>query len=260
VAAESPGPKLFQLYVFKNRDMTRELIERCKKAGYAALCLTADVPVTGKRERDLRTGWGYPLRPSLRVLASFVLHAPWVIGCHGRISMPHIAAQCGKGGLLEQTKFIAAQLDSSISWRDVREMIELWGGPFAIKGVMSADDARRAADVGATTIIVSNHGGRQLDGAAASVEVLPEIAKAVGTQIEVILDGGIRRGVHVLKALALGAKACSVGRAYLYGLAAGGESGVKRALDILKSELIRAMQLSGCVDIADIDPSLVKRF
>jgi L-lactate dehydrogenase (cytochrome) len=262
VSAASRGPKLFQLYVFKNRDMTRELIERCKKSGYAALCLTVDVPVMGKRERDLRTGWGYPLRLSLRGLASFVLHAPWVVGQlrHGRISMPHIAAQCGKEGLLEQTQFIAAQLDPSVSWQDVREMIELWGRPFAIKGIMSADDARRAADIGATAVIVSNHGGRQLDGAAASIEVLPEIAKAVGTRIEVILDGGIRRGVHVLKALAFGAKACSIGRPYLYGLAAGGERGVKSALEILRTELVRAMQLSGCRDVASIDPTLVGSF
>jgi L-lactate dehydrogenase (cytochrome) len=139
-------------------------------------------------------------------------------------------------------------------------MIDLWRGPFIIKGIMSADDARRAADIGATAIIVSNHGGRQLDGAAASIEVLPEIAKAVGSQLEVILDGGVRRGVHVLKALALGAKACAIGRAYLYGLAAGGEPGVKKALDILRMELTRAMQLSGCVDVRDVDPALVRRF
>lgn len=262
VAAASSGPKLFQLYVFKNRDVTRDLIERSKRLGYSALCLTVDVPVTGKRERDLRTGWGYPIRLSLGGMASFALHVPWLLGQlrNGRLSLPNVAAQCGSASLVAQTRFIAAQLDPSVSWGDVREMIELWGGPFAIKGVMSVDDARRVADVGATAIIVSNHGGRQLDGAAASVEVLPEIAKAVGAQIEVILDGGIRRGVHILKALALGAKACSVGRAYLYGLAAGGEPGVKKALEILRTEMIRAMQLTGCIDVADIDSTLVRRF
>jgi L-lactate dehydrogenase (cytochrome) len=262
VAAASPGPKIFQLYVFKNRDVTRNLIARCKQSGYSALCLTVDVPVTGKRERDLRTGWGYPMRLSFRSLASFALHPQWLLGQlhNGPLSMPNVAAQCGDTSLVAQTRFIGAQLDPSVSWRDVREMIELWGGPFAIKGIMSADDARRASDVGATAVIVSNHGGRQLDGAAASIEVLPEIVKAVGAQSEVILDGGIRRGVHVLKALALGAKACSVGRAYLYGLAAGGESGVRNALEILRTEFIRAMQLSGCADVSDINSALVRRF
>jgi L-lactate dehydrogenase (cytochrome) len=262
VAAASPGSKLFQLYVFKNRDVTRGLIERCRRSGYSALCLTVDMPVTGKRERDLRTGWGYPIRLSLSGIASFAMHAPWLLGQlrEGRLSMPNVAAECGSASLIAQTQFIAAQLDPSVSWRDVREMIELWGGPFAIKGVMSVDDARLACDVGATAVIVSNHGGRQLDGAAASIEVLPEIAEAIGAQIEVILDGGIRRGVHVLKALALGAKACSVGRACLYGLAAAGESGVTKALDILRTEIVRAMQLSGCSDVADIDSTLVRRF
>jgi len=214
------------------------------------------------RERDLRTGWGYPIRLSLGGMASFALHAPWLLGQlrYGRLSMPNIAAQCGSNSLVKQSVFITQQLDASVSWRDVREMIQLWGGPFAIKGILSADDARRAADIGATAVIVSNHGGRQLDGSAASIEVLPEIARAVGDRIDVILDSGVRRGVHVLKALALGAKACSVGRAYLYGLAAGGEPGVKKALDILRTELIRAMQLSGCTDVASVDSTLVRRF
>jgi L-lactate dehydrogenase (cytochrome) len=161
--------------------------------------------------------------------------------------------------LVAQTRYIGEQLDPSVTWREVAQIIEQWRGPFAIKGLMCADDARRAVDVGATAIIVSNHGGRQLDGAAAAFEALPEIARAVTDQIEVILDGGIRRGVHVLNALAHGAKACSIGRPYLYGLGAAGEQGVTKALQILKTKLIRAMQLSGCTDVRSIDPNLVKR-
>ena len=174
--------------------------------------------------------------------------------------MPNIAACSRSNRLGAQTQYLAEQLDPLVTWKEVRELIDLWGGPFALKGVMAVDDARRAADVGATAVIVSNHGGRQLDGAAAPFDVLPGIARAVGDRIEVILDGGIRRGVHVLKALARGAKACSIGRPYLFGLAAGGEVGVARALDILRSELIRAMQLSGCVDVSRIDDSIVARF
>lgn len=261
VAAAGGGPKMFQLYIFKNREVTRELIERCRRAGYPALCLTVDSAVPGKRERDLRTGWGIPIKLPLRGLASFAVRPGWLLGLarKGPLSVPNVAAQTGGGGIVAQTRFVGAQLDPSVSWTDVREMTALWDGPFAIKGIMSADDARKAVDVGATAVIVSNHGGRQLDGAAASFEALPEIVDAVGSQVEVILDGGIRRGVHVLKALAMGATACSIGRPYLYGLGAGGEAGVRKALDILRSELVRSMQLAGCTDVRAVDPLLVRR-
>jgi L-lactate dehydrogenase (cytochrome) len=262
VAAASKGPKMFQLYIFKNRDMTRHLIERCKRAGYQALCLTVDAAVVGKRERDLRSGFGVPIKPSMSILSSFASHPGWLWGRlrNGPLSLPDLVRGAGSTSIVVQTKYISEQLDSSVEWKDVREMIELWGGPFAIKGIMSVDDALLAVEVGATAVIVSNHGGRQLDGAAAPIEVLPEIARAVGNHADVVLDGGIRRGVHVLKALALGATACSIGRPYLYGLAADGEAGVKKALDILRTELSRAMQLSGCTDVRNIDPTIVKRF
>jgi L-lactate dehydrogenase (cytochrome) len=252
IAAASTGAKVFQLYIHKNRDITRDLIERCKRSKYAALCLTVDVPVVGKRERDLRSGFG--LRPnwSLKSLLNFAWHPGWV------------ARRIGKGALrLANTSSYArsgTDLDPSVTWKDVREIADLWEGPFALKGVMSAEDARRAADVGVTAIIVSNHGGRQLDGAAAPIQVLPDIVRTVGDHVEVILDGGIRRGAHVLKSLALGAKACSIGRPYLYGLAAGGEAGVAKALDILRTELDLAMQLSGCAELRDISPTLVARY
>jgi len=157
------------------------------------------------------------------------------------------------------SSFVVEQLDPSVTWKDVREFSDQWGGPFVLKGVMSVDDARRALDAGVTALMISNHGGRQLDGAAAPLEMLPEINRAVGDQIELILDGGVRRGVHVLKALALGAKACSIGRPYLYGLSIAGEAGVAKALDILRTELVLAMKLAGCTDVTTIDPSIVGR-
>ena len=262
VSAAIAGPKMFQLYIFKDRSATRDLIERCKQSGYKALCLTVDTPVVGKRERDLRTGWGVPIKLSMRSVASFARHPVWLAGqaSKGRLSMPTVAALSGTRSLIAQTRYVGKQLDPAVTWKDVREIIELWRGPFAIKGIMSVDDAHRALEVGASAIIVSNHGGRQLDGAATPIDVLPEIARVVGHQLEVILDGGIRRGAHALKALALGARACSIGRPYLYGLSAGGQAGVTKALDILKSELVRAMQLSGCTDVRNIDPQLVRRF
>jgi L-lactate dehydrogenase (cytochrome) len=261
VGAAIPGPKMFQLYIFKDRSATRDLIERCGRAGYTALCLTVDTPVVGKRERDLRTGWGVPIKLSTRSVASFARHPLWLAGQarKGRISMPAVAALSGTQNLIAQTRYVGKQLDPAVTWKDVREIIELWRGPFAIKGILSVDDAHRALDAGASAIILSNHGGRQLDGAVTPIEALPEIARAVGHDLEVVLDGGIRRGAHVLKALALGAKACSIGRPYLYGLSAGGQAGVMKALDILKSELLRAMQLSGCTDVRNVDPQLASR-
>jgi L-lactate dehydrogenase (cytochrome) len=260
VAEASTGPKMFQLYIFKDRDLTRELITRCKRAGYQALCLTVDAAVRGKRERELRMGLGVPMKLSLAGVASVASCPGWFFRQmrRGPMMMPNLASRAGSDRLVAQTKYIGEQLDASVAWKDVREWIELWGGPFALKGVMAVDDARRAVDIGATAVIVSNHGGRQLDGAAASIEMLPEIVAAVGDRIEVILDGGIRRGVHILKALAMGAKACSVGRAYLFGLGAGGEQGTAKALNILKAELVGAMKLSGCTDVRNIDCGIVK--
>lgn len=261
VAAALPGPKMFQLYIFKDRSVTRNLIERCRQSGYKALCLTVDTPVVGKRERDLRTGWGVPIKFSARSVASFARKPGWLLGQarNGRISMPTVAASSGSHSLVAQTHYVGKQLDPAVTWKDVREFIEQWRGPFAIKGIMCVDDAKRALDVGASAIILSNHGGRQLDGAAAPIDVLPAIARQVANSLELIVDGGIRRGAHALKVLALGAKACSIGRAYLYGLSAGGQPGVTKALDILKSELVRSMQLSGCADVKDIGPQMLRR-
>ena len=261
VASASTGPKLFQLLPFKNRELTQELIERCKRAGYSALCLTVDAAVRGKRERELRAGMGVLPRLSLSSMGRFALRPRWVLSQlrYGSLSMPNLAGGAAGGGLAANGRYLNEQLDCSMGWKEVRALIELWGGPFAIKGVMRADDARRAADAGATAVIVSNHGGRQLDGAAAAIDVLPQIVAAVSDRIEVILDGGVRRGAHILKALALGAKACCIGRPYLYGLGAGGEAGVGHALQLLRTELVRAMQLTGCTDVRSIDKSIVER-
>jgi L-lactate dehydrogenase (cytochrome) len=255
VSRASEGPKMFQIYVYRDRGITWELIERAKRAGYVALCLTVDVPTIGKRERDLRSGFSLSPKWSLRTIASFARHPGWA------------ARRIGKGALRianfrdrPERSWSIEHLDSAITWKDVREMVDQWKGPFALKGVMSSEDARRAADVGVTAVIVSNHGGRQLDGTSAPIEVLPDIVEAVGERVEVILEGGIRRGVHVLKAIALGARACSIGRPYLYGLSAGGEAGVSKALEILRTELILAMKLSGCPSVSTIDSSLIRRF
>lgn len=249
VAAASAGPKMFQVYLYTDREITRELIKRSKQAGYAALCLTVDVPAMGKRERDLRSGFGMPPKWTVRNLIDYALSPAWVFGQarKGPLGLAHFLDSNGK-----PERGRTRQLDAAASWKDVRDIADLWGGPIAIKGVMSAEDAARAADAGATAVIVSNHGGRQFDGGAATIEALPQIVRAVGDRVEVILDGGVRRGMHVLKALSYGAKACSIGRPYLYGLAAGGERGVARALSILRSELKLAMQLAGCPDIASI--------
>lgn len=261
IAAASPAPKMFQLYVFKDRGVTRALIERAKAAGYDALCLTVDAAVRGKRERELRSGMGVPLALRSDGLASFALRPRWLFGQaqKGAWSMPNFSPWTNSNDITDHTRFVGQQLDPSVSWDDVGGLIEAWGKPFAIKGIMSVEDARRAADLGVSAVIVSNHGGRQLDGAAAPIEVLPEIAAAVADRVDLIVDGGIRRGVHILKALALGAKACAVGRPYIYGLAAGGEAGVARALEILRAEFVTAMKLAGCVDAASVPPDLVRR-
>jgi len=261
VAGASGGPKMFQLYVLKDRDLSRELIERARRSGYRALCVTVDAPVGGKCERDYRSGlFGPAHKWPLGTVIGFARHPFWGLNRLGKAGLFAANFEDSNGDpmpLKQLGEQLGQVLDPSVTWKDIREIADLWGGPFAIKGIMSPDDARRAADAGATAIIVSNHGGLQLDGVAAAIEALPRIVSAVGDRLEVILDSGIRRGVHVLKALASGAKACSIGRPYLYGLSAGGEAGVAKALGLLRAELILAMQLSGCTDLESIDPTLI---
>ncbi|MDJ0926252.1 MAG: alpha-hydroxy acid oxidase [Gammaproteobacteria bacterium] len=263
VAAVAAGPKMFQIYVLKDEGLNREFIQRSREAGYRALCLTVDVPIGGNRETDLRTGMaaGTPFPWSSRL--SFVTHPRWSLS---RLTGPAFAlANIGhrtlgeRAGLNEQMEYVFSQFVPTVTWDDAASIAREWGGPFAVKGIMSAADARRAADIGATAVIVSNHGGRQLDTVPATVDCLAPIVDAVGDRLEVILDGGIRRGTDVLKAMAMGARACMIGRPYLYGLATAGEAGVTHALDIFRAEIQRDLALLGCPRLTDVDHSFVRR-
>jgi L-lactate dehydrogenase (cytochrome) len=264
VAKFTPGPKAFQVYVFKDRGLSREFVQRAKDSGYKALQLTVDVPgVSGNRERDIVTGMTVPPRLSLMSLIDIAMHPSWV---YRHLTTPKIdvanvahrppSGSESLGGIIE---YLNNQLDRSVTWDDAEWMINEWGGPFAIKGVMTAEDAKRARGIGATAVMLSNHGGRQLDFSPAPFDVLREVVDQVGGDLDIILDGGIRRGSHVLKALALGATACSAGRPYLFGLSAGGEAGVRQALKILRTEVERDMALLGCRSVADLDESMLRR-
>lgn len=257
IAATTSGTKWFQVYVWKDRNLVGEFIQRCKDNNYQALCLTVDSSTSGKRERDLRNGMVVPPRFTLSSLLDMGLHPAWWsrLLTSPPITFANMVDKAGQGENSTSAlgQYVTEQLDPSVTWNDLAWMIKQWGGPFLIKGILSPDDARRAVDIGASGVIVSNHGGRQLDHAAAPVDMLPEIVEAVGTSIEIILDGGIRRGSDIIKALALGANACMIGRPFLYGLAAGGQPGVEHALEILKSELIRSMQLLGCTDVKKLN-------
>ncbi|HUS95318.1 MAG TPA: alpha-hydroxy acid oxidase, partial [Hyphomicrobiaceae bacterium] len=250
VAQATPGPKCFQIYIHKDREMTYEFVDRCKAARYAALCLTVDTPVAGNRERDLLTGMTLPPKLTLSSLLSFASHWEWAFNylTHEKFELSNVASRisAGTSDLSSVIDYVNSQFDPAISWSDAEKLVARWNGPFAIKGVTSVEDARRAADIGATAIMISNHGGRQLDGTVTPFEALPQIAEAVGDKIEIILDGGVRRGSHILKAIALGAKVCSIGRGYLYPLAAGGQPAVDRALQRLRDEVERNMVLMGC--------------
>lgn len=262
VAASSDGPKMFQIYVLKDRGLNKEFIERCRAANFAALCLTVDVPVAGNRERDYYTGMTLPPRFTLGSMLSFAAHPAWTFHqlFSKKIDLANVSHRFagGSGGTTSVIEYMNSQFDRTVTWDDAAKMIDMWGGPFAIKGILSVQDAKRAAEIGATAIMVSAHGGRQMDSVPAPIDQIGRIADAVGDRIEIILDGGVRRGSHVLKALAMGARACSIGRAYLFGLAAGGEAGVDRALALLRAEVERGMILLGCKQIDQIDGSLIR--
>ena len=261
LGALNDAPKLFQIYVHNDAALTSDMIERCRAAKFDALALTVDTIVAGNRERDYHTGMTYPPKLTLRSLLSFATHLRWTWGylTGEAYDLPNISKMVGS---VEDVKmsvvdYINTQMKRSISWDDAAAMIAEWGGPFAIKGVMSVDDARRCVDVGASAIMISNHGGRQLDGSRAPFDQLAAILDAVGGQVEVILDGGIRRGTHVLKAMAMGATACAGGRMYLYALAGAGRAGVDRAVGLLRDEIERDMMLMGCGSIADLTPAML---
>lgn len=263
VGQASDGPKWFQIYVWKDREVVKEFIQRCRDSGYHALCLTVDLAFLGKRERDLRNGMVIPPKLTLGSMLDIALHPYWWWHLMTSPSMT-LANVKGKVDVYDDdlstlAAYANEQLDPSVTWDDMAWMIEQWGGPFCIKGVTCAEDAVRAVEAGVTGIIVSNHGGRQLDHAPAPIDVLPEIVEAVAGRAEVILDGGVRRGSDVVKALALGADACMMGRAYLYGLGAGGRAGVERALELVEDEILRVMGLLGCTSIKDLNASFLRR-
>ncbi len=253
--------KLFQIYVHNDPALTTDLIARCKEAKYDALALTVDAIVAGNRERDYISGMTTPPKLTPKSLLSFALHPEWSLNYlfREKFDLPNVSKFIKAGSNVQYSivDYIDTQMKRSISWDDAAQMIEEWGGPFAIKGIMSVDDARRSVDVGASAIMVSNHGGRQLDGSRSPFDQLDAIVDAVGGQIEIILDGGVRRGSHVLKALAKGATACSGGRMYLYALAGAGSAGVERAMSLLKAEIERDMPLMGCRSISELRPSML---
>jgi L-lactate dehydrogenase (cytochrome) len=264
IAEVSSGPKMFQIYILKDRELTREFMLRCKDSDYDVMCLTVDVPLAGNRERDLVSGFTMPPRFSLKSLWSFATHPYWTM--HLALNpdfelknVVHRVDKLGKRGTVSLIAYLNDQLDRTITWEDAAWLAEQWNGPFVIKGLQTAADAKRAVEAGASAIMISNHGGRQLESAPAPVDCIVPIREAVGDSLELIVDGGIKRGTHIIKALALGADACSIGRGYLYGLGAGGQKGVERALELYRSELLRDMALLGCTKISDINSESIRR-
>ncbi len=256
VASAMPGAKMFQIYIHKDRSLTDEFVDRAKAAGYAALCLTVDTPLAGNRERDRRNGFEMPPRLKLGSLFSFASHPRWAINLL-RNSDFRLANLAGRGdvlgaGAVGVIDYVNNQFDRTVTWDDVVRIIDRWGGPFAIKGLQSPDDAARAANIGASAIMISNHGGRQLDFAPAPIDCVAPIRDKIGGDLELIVDGGVRRGTDIIKALALGANAVSFGRPYLYALAAGGKRGVQQYLASLKDELARDMALLGVTSVGEI--------
>jgi L-lactate dehydrogenase (cytochrome) len=259
IAALTNGPKWFQLYVWKDRGLVKEMMDRAREAGYKALILTVDFPIAGNRERDPRNGFSIPPKVGVKQ-AWHALRAPaWSLDYVIRPSVKYANLSADTAAVSLQD-FVYEQFDAGFNWRDAEWLLGEWNGPAVIKGVVRPDDARRAVDLGFNAVMVSNHGGRQLDRSPAPVHVLESIVDAVGLDAEVILDGGVRRGTDILIALALGARAVGFARPFLYGLAAAGEAGARRAMDILTNELRRDMVLLGTDRVSKIKRSLVRRY
>ena len=257
----SGGPKMFQIYIHKIKGLTDNLIDRCKSSGFNAMCLTVDTVVAGNRERDHRWGFTTPPKLTLKSILGFMMRPKWTFNylTHEKFQLANVTNFTKKGSSIAKgvMEYINEQYDPAMSWKDAEYCIKRWGGPFAIKGVMSVEDAKRAIDIGASAILLSNHGGRQLDGSRSPFDQLPAIVDAVGGKLEIILDGGVRRGTHVLKALSLGATACSFGKGFLFGLGAGGQHGVEHILQRMKDEIIRDMILLGCKNIKELNKSKI---
>jgi L-lactate dehydrogenase (cytochrome) len=258
VATRTAAPLWFQLYVWRDRGLCRELVARAKAAGYRALVLTVDTPVPGSRERDLHNGLTIPPALTARTVLDGARHPRWWWGLLSGppLTFANVRSTSHPTVVME---FAARQFDPTVTWDDIGWLAQAFDGPLVLKGVMAAEDACRAADAGAAAVVVSNHGGRQLDHAGATLPALERVADAVGDRLELYLDSGVRRGSDVVKALALGARAVLVGRPYLYGLAAGGQAGVERAIAILADELRRTLALLGTTAARDLDPSVLRR-
>ncbi|WP_164754198.1 alpha-hydroxy acid oxidase [Mesorhizobium sp. M7A.F.Ca.US.008.03.1.1] len=251
----SSSPQVYQFYFHRDRGLNRAMMQRAKAVGVEVMMLTVDSITGGNRERDKRTGFAIPFKLNLAGMAQFALKPAWAINyfTHEGFKLPQLDEHVDMGGgTMSISRYFTEMLDPSMTWDDVAEMVKLWAGPFCLKGVMSLEDARRAVDIGCSGIVLSNHGGRQLDGSRAAFDQLAEIVDAVGDRIDVIMDGGVQRGTHVLKALSLGAKAVGVGRYYLFPLAAAGQPGVERALEQMRVEIERGMKLMGCSSIEQL--------
>ena len=263
IASLVSTPKLFQLYVHKDAGLNTSMIERCKTAGFDAMALTVDTIVAGKRERCARSGFTTPPRFTPSAVWSYTTRPRWALDYvfREKFRLPNLDTHVseGTGRAVSIAEYFNTMLDTAMNWDTAARIRQDWGGTFCLKGVMSVADARRAVEIGADAIMVSNHGGRQLDGSRAPFDQLAEIVDAVGGEIEVICDGGVRRGTHVLKALAQGATAASGGRLYLYALAAAGQAGVERALTLLRDEIERGMRLMGVTSIDQLDRDMLRR-
>jgi L-lactate dehydrogenase (cytochrome) len=258
IASKFSFPQVYQFYFHKDRGLNKAMLERAKIAGIRIMMLTVDSITGGNRERDLRTGFSIPLRLTLQGMLQFAIKPKWAIDylTHEKFRLPQLENHIDMGGGTTSIgDYFTNMLDQSMNWRDVAEMVQQWDGIFCLKGVMSVEDARRAVDIGCSGIVVSNHGGRQLDGSRSSFDQLAEIVDAVGDRIDVLFDGGVQRGTHVLKAISLGAKAVGMGRFYLFPLAAAGQPGVERALGLMRTEIERDMKLMGCTSIKQLSRS-----
>ena len=248
-------PQVYQFYFHKDRSLNHAMMQRAKQAGVNIMMLTVDSITGGNRERDLRTGFSIPFKLTLGGMFQFAIKPMWAINylTHEKFKMPQLDEFVDmSGGAMSIGRYFTEMFDLSMKWNDVAEMAQVWNGQFCLKGIMSVADAKRAVEIGCTGIILSNHGGRQLDGSRSAFDQLAEIVDAVGDRIDVMMDGGVQRGTHVLKALSLGAKAVGVGRYYLFPLAAAGQPGVERALSLMRTEIERDMKLMGCASIGQL--------
>ena len=260
IAREAPGRLWFQCYMFTKREFSMQLIERARVAGYEGIMITVDLPVGGKRERDFRNDFAMPFRYTARNIVDFATHPGWVLGIarHGMPVLENLVGYSQERASASNLASVAGRNhDPSFDWDGLKAIRDAWPGKLIVKGVAHPEDAESLATLGCDALVVSNHGGRQLDGGIASLDALPGVVRAVGSRVPVLVDGGIRRGAHIVKALALGAHAVMVGRATLYGAAAAGEAGAHRAIEILREEFIRTMQLCGVRKVAEIGPQLV---